>query len=346
MSIKQFLKPLAHLYMAGVNLRHWLFDNSMLKSVEFDTPIICIGNITVGGTGKTPMSELLLSHLLSKHRVAIISRGYGRKSRGYIEVNCKDHYSKVGDEPLQMKMKFPEALVVVCEKRVDGIQRILKEHPDVEVILMDDGFQHRYVKPRANIIMVDSTRPIEDDFPLPFGSLRDTPDALKRANIFVVTKCHEDMSESEMEQFRRSLITKEDQSIYFTRIINLYPTPIFPELAPDFSNDMDVIAMVGIGNPTPFINTLQSRYDLKDKLIFNDHHDYTPSDISKMEMLLEKRPQSVIITTEKDSVKFMANNNLPTSIKSKIYLSPIRMKFISRSEEELLQTIDDYVREI
>ncbi len=344
MGIKRLLKPLAHLYMAGVNIRHWLFDNSMLRSEEFDIPIICIGNITVGGTGKTPMSELLLSHLSANHKVAILSRGYGRRSRGYVEVESHDHYSKVGDEPLQMKRKFQEAIVVVCEKRVEGVQRILREHPEVEVILMDDGFQHRYVKPLANIIMVDSTRPIEDDFPLPFGSLRDTPEALQRADIFVVTKCHEDMSESEMEQFRENLISREGQSVYFTRIINLYPTPIFPELAPDFSSDMDVIAIAGIGNPAPFINTLTSRYDLKEVLTFADHHDYTPGDITRIERLLDKHPQSVIITTEKDGVKFMMNNTLPASIKSKIYVSPIRMKFISQPEEELLQKIDNYVR--
>lgn len=344
MGIKQLLKPLAHLYMAGVNLRHWLFDNSMLKSVEFDIPIICVGNITVGGTGKTPMSELLLSHLTPNHKVAILSRGYGRKSRGYIEVECQDQYIKVGDEPLQMKMKFPGSVVVVCEKRVEGVQRILKEHPEVEIILMDDGFQHRYIKPLANIIMVDSTRPIEQDFPLPFGSLRDTPESLSRADCFVVTKCHQDMSEIEMDRFRMNLITREGQSVYFTRIINLYPTPVFAELAPDFSGDMDVIALVGIGNPAPFLNTLRSRYDLKDELIFGDHHNYTSNDIARMERLLEKHPESVIVTTEKDSVKFLFNNILPISIKSKLYYSPIRMKFISESEEELLQKIDAYVR--
>ncbi len=344
MGIKQLLKPLSHLYMMGVNLRHYLFDNSMLKSEQFDILIICVGNITVGGTGKTPMSELLLSHLTPNYRVAILSRGYGRKSRGYIEVECKDNYTKVGDEPLQMKMKYPMAVVVVCERRVEGVKRIIKEHPEVDLILMDDGFQHRYITPLANIIMVDSTRPIEHDFPLPFGSLRDTPEALQRADIFVVTKCYEDMSDEEMDEFRHSLITREGQSIHFTRIINLYPTPVFPTLAPDFKGDEDVIAMAGIGNPTPFINTLKSRYDLKEELLFDDHHAYTTNDIKKVEALLDKHPQSVIITTEKDGVKFLYDNTLPMSIKSKLYHSPIRMKFISQSEEELLQKIDEYVK--
>ena len=181
--------PLAVLYRMVVSLRHKLFDCGLLKSKKFDIPIICIGNITVGGTGKTPMSEMLINYMARSYRVALLSRGYGRRTKGYLEVQTTSHYRDVGDEPLQIKRKFPETVVVVCEKRVDGINRLREEHPEVNLIIMDDGFQHRYVDPKINVLMVDSTRPIQSDKMLPLGTLRDLPDQIHRAHYFVVTKC-------------------------------------------------------------------------------------------------------------------------------------------------------------
>ena len=164
--------PLAFLYRLAVSFRHNLFDWGFLKSEKFDIPIICIGNITVGGTGKTPMAEMVMAYMMRTHRVALLSRGYGRRTKGYLEVQPAAHYRDVGDEPLQIKRKFPEAVVVVCEKRVEGIRRIQAEHPEVNLIVMDDGFQHRHVDPKINILMVDSTRPIQSDRMLPLGTLR------------------------------------------------------------------------------------------------------------------------------------------------------------------------------
>ncbi len=337
---KILLAPLSLLYIAGVKLRHWLFDRSILRSESFATPTICIGNITVGGSGKSPMGELLLSHLSKDHNVAILSRGYGRRTKGYREVESDDSYLDVGDEPLQIKRKFPKSLVVVCEKRADAIRRIEAEHPEVETILMDDGFQHRYVTPHCNIIMVDATRPTFEDMPLPSGELRDTRSALKRANIFVVTKCPDDMSEERRNRFRRELISNPQQRIYFTQIVNRDPQPIYPSEASPFEVESDVISLSGIGNPAPFIKTLRSRYNVIDEVRYPDHHSYTQSEIEA----LDKR-SAQILTTEKDAVKFLSNNDIPTRLKSKIYYTPIEMKFIDGSKHELLKTIDNYVRE-
>ncbi|MFR9671947.1 MAG: tetraacyldisaccharide 4'-kinase [Rikenellaceae bacterium] len=241
------LAPISYLYLAVVKLRHYLFDHSFLKSERFTTPIICVGNITVGGTGKSPMSELLLSHLIGSGRnVALLSRGYGRKNRGYVEVCSFDNYLMVGDEPLQMKRKFHDAVVVVCERRVEGVRRILSEHPDVEVIVMDDGFQHRHITPRANIIMVDATRPIDRDMPLPSGSLRDTTSSLKRADIFIVTKCPDSMGDEEMERIERSLLCREGQTIYFTQIETLDPRGALPEACESLADGAEVIALSGL----------------------------------------------------------------------------------------------------
>ncbi len=341
---KAILKPLSRLYITGVKIRHWLFDRSILRSEEFDIPIVCIGNITVGGTGKSPMSELLLEELSPKHKIAILSRGYGRKSRGYIEVKEEDNYLNVGDEPLQIKRKYSDVVVVVCEKRVEGVRRIIEEHPEIELIVMDDGFQHRYVKPWINIIMVDARRPISSDEPLPLGSLRDTPHALHRASYFVVTKCPESMTQSERKKMREELIVEPDQRVYFSRIVNLDPTATYPDIAPPFDPSASVVAMAGIGNPKPLLETLRDRYKVVEELIYRDHHSYTPEDIERITRRLEEKPNSVIVTTEKDSIKFLASDDITQIIKERLYYTPIRIKFIDGEPTEMLTKIKNYVR--
>ena len=204
--LKCLLAPAAFLYKAGVTFRHRLFDWGILKSEKFDIPIICIGNITVGGTGKTPMAEMVIAYMSQMHNVALLSRGYGRRTKGYREVRCDSHYRDVGDEPLQIKLKFPDTVVAVCEKRSDGIRRICAEHPEVDLIVMDDGFQPRYVEPKINVVMIDATRPIQHDRMLPLGTLRDLPEELHRAHYFVVTKCPERMAPIDRRILRKVLI--------------------------------------------------------------------------------------------------------------------------------------------
>lgn len=337
---KVALAILSQFYMLGVNIRHRLFDWGILKVEEFDIPVICVGNITVGGTGKTPMCEMLVEHMRQKGRVAILSRGYGRKSRGYIEVEAKDNYLRTGDEPLQMKRKYPTELVVVCEKRVKGIKRIIKDHPEVKSIIMDDGFQHRYVEPKMNIIMVDATRPIEEDYPLPLGTLRDSREMLYRANYFVVTKCPDKITPFDRSVIRRELVTMPYQKIFFTRIINQSPIATYPDDAEPFRDDKEMVVMSGIGNPTPFIERMQSSYNVVERLVFNDHHSYKKSDYDKIQKILNKHPEAIIITTEKDSTKFVMNDSVPKELRSRIYYSPITMKFIVDSKEELLKSLD------
>lgn len=334
------LSILSHLYIAGVRLRHWLFDRGILKSKCFEIPIICVGNITVGGTGKSPMSEMLLEKFTPNHRVAVLSRGYGRTSRGYLEVERDDDYLHVGDEPLQIKMKYPQATVVVCERRVEGVEKILVRHPDIELIIMDDGFQHRHIKPRLNIIMVDATRPISQDSPLPLGSLRDTPEALHRADYFVVTKCPRDISQEQIAKLRSELIVEPHQRVYFSKIVNLSPEATYPEIAPLFDPTKEIIALAGIGNPTPFLQTIKERYHLTQELIFRDHHSYTNADIESIAQLLNESPDTSIITTEKDSVKFLMNNDIPQIIKERLYYTPIRMSFIDEEPQQLLKEIE------
>ena len=225
------LAPAALIFKAVVTLRHRLFDWGVLKSQKFDIPIICIGNITVGGTGKTPMAEMIIAYMSQTRRVALLSRGYGRRTKGYREVETSAHYRDVGDEPLQIKIKFPSTLVVVCEDRVEAIRRIRHDQPDIDLIVMDDGFQHRYVEPKVNIVMVDATRPVQDDRMLPAGTLRDLPEMLHRAHYFVVTKCPDGMKPIDRRLMHKSLVTMAYQRnrIYFTRFESFRPEPLFRE---------------------------------------------------------------------------------------------------------------------
>lgn len=341
------LAPAAALYKMAVTFRHWLFNRGLLKSEKFDIPIICIGNITVGGTGKTPMAEMVIAHMAQQHRVALLSRGYGRKTKGYREVMASDHYRNVGDEPLQIKMKFPETVVVVCEKRSEGIRRLRKEHPEVDMIIMDDGFQHRYVSPRVNIVMIDSTRPIQHDKMLPQGSLRDIPESLIRAHYFIVTKCPKRMQPIDLRIWRKVLKRYAFQKIYFTRFESFMPQPVFREDAQKvcFEKAQRVIAFAGIGNPKPFLNTLNEQYTVVESVVLKDHHVYRVKNIHRMRDLLVKYPDAVLLTTEKDAVKLQNKKKISLEVRQKLYYLPINITFTEDSDADFFQNLDKDVTE-
>lgn len=343
---KWILAPAACLYKLGVTLRHRLFDWGVLKSEHFDVPVICIGNITVGGTGKTPMAEMVIGYMLRTHHVALISRGYGRRTNGYREVSTEDRYRDVGDEPLQIKLKFPEAVVVVCEKRVEGIHRLLKEHPEVDLVVMDDGFQHRYVEPKVNIVMIDATRPVQHDRMLPQGTLRDLPEMLHRAHYFVVTKCPEKMAPIDRRILRKVLVQVAYQQVYFTRFESFMPRPLYVEEAATegVAPHRQVIALSGIGNPKPFLETLRRRYDVVAEVTLDDHHVYRVRDMRQLAALLERHPGAAIVTTEKDAVKLTNHDRIPESVRRNLYYVPINIAFIEDSATDLLQKLEEDVR--
>ncbi|WP_295940565.1 tetraacyldisaccharide 4'-kinase [uncultured Alistipes sp.] len=344
--LKCLLAPAAFLYKAGVTFRHRLFDWGVLKSEKFDIPIICIGNITVGGTGKTPMAEMVIGYMSQMHNVALLSRGYGRRTKGYLEVQCDSHYRDVGDEPLQIKLKFPDTVVVVCEKRAEGIRRIRAEHPEVDLIIMDDGFQHRQVEAKVNVIMIDATRPIQHDKMLPQGTLRDLPEELHRAHYFVVTKCPEKMAPIDRRILRKVLIQVAYQRVYFTRFESFMPQPLFPGDASDaqFVQGQQVIALSGIGNPKPFVASLREHYEVVAEMTLDDHHVYKVRDLNRMKELLEQFPGAVIVTTEKDAVKLAGSDKVPEEVRQSIYYLPINISFIEDSATDFLQKLEQDVR--
>lgn len=344
--LKVLLYPFAQIYKLIVAVRHKLFDWDILHSEEFDIPIVCVGNITVGGTGKTPISEFLISYLSDNHRVALLSRGYKRRTKGYVEAEVNSSFLSVGDEPKQIKLKFPDIVVAVCEKRVDGIREIRKRHPEVNLIILDDGFQHRYVEPWVNIVLMDYTRPIYRDEFLPVGTLRDFKGQLRRANFIVVTKCPQDINPLEMRIVNSNLGLFPYQSLHFTIFKEGRIAPLFPDMAAGtVPYSCPVIAMAGIGNPDPFVNSLAGRYNIVNTLIFSDHHPYRMRDLAKMKKLLDQSPaNTIIVTTEKDAVKLTNRKRIPEQIQRALYFIPIEVSFANDSQEEFLRKLNMYVK--
>lgn len=323
-----FLKIASMLYGFAIWLRHLMFDLGLLHSEKFDVPIICVGNITIGGTGKTPIVELLVREYKERHKVAVLSRGYGRITKGtYREVQVDDSYLHVGDEPLQIKRKFPDVKVVVCAKRAFAIKRIMAESPEIDLIIMDDGYQHRYVKPLLNIIAIDYTRPVEHDHLVPYGQLRDTISTLSRANYFIVTKCPSDIKPIDMRVMKKVLVEKPSQDIFFTRVKAEASRSVFADIEGGVLHGSEVIAMSGIGNCEAFKAGLSERYKVVDTIDFDDHHPYRRHDLHKMEEALKRHPNAVIMTTEKDAVKLCGSRSIPMEIKQRMFYEPISLRF-------------------
>ena len=327
---------LSGIYAAVIATRHRLYDWGVLKSRSFDLPIVCIGNITVGGTGKTPTAEYLLTELSSHYKIAILSRGYGRTTKGYREVSVEDSYLDVGDEPLQIKLKFRNSVVVVAEKRVEAVERIMKEHPEVTLIVMDDGFQHRKLRAKVNIILVDSTRPIESDSLLPLGRLRDLKSRLSAAHFFIVTKCSDEMTPLDKRLWHNKLRSIAYQKVYFSTIASRRLEPLFYfEDREEVNYGQQAIILSGIGNPRPFVRDVAERFNVVGKLLFADHHRFTAEDMRSLYALHQQNPRAVVVMTEKDAVK-LRRAQLPESLMRVMYYKPIKMALVEGPDQDFI----------
>lgn len=341
--MKPILTILSWIYGAVISIRHRLYNWGIFKSYTFDIPIVCIGNITVGGTGKTPMAEMLIEGLAERYTIAVLSRGYGRSTKGYYEVQTTDNYLRVGDEPLQIKLKFPETVVVVSENRVEAIHRIRKEHPEVNLIIMDDGFQHRKVKAKVNLIILDATRPVENDHLLPRGRLRDLKSRLNKAHIFVVSKCSDQMSPLERRLWRNKLCTVAYQKIFFSHIEPQDIEPLFYfEEREEVDYGCQAILVAGVGNPRPFINEAQVRFNIVDKMIMPDHHVYNKQDMQLLGEMLARHPRAIILMTEKDAIKLFRATSLPEPLRRAMYYQPIKTTLLDGPDKDFWgKVIDD-----
>lgn len=284
--------------------------------------------------------------LSAKYNVAVLSRGYKRKSKGFYLATTTSSFKRIGDEPKQIKLKFPDIPVAVCEKRCEGIDRLREIHPEVNLIILDDGFQHRYVEPWVNILLMDYNHPIYEDHMLPWGRLRDLKSQLSRANIVVATKCPADLRPLDYRLMQNNLELYSYQTLYFTRFKSDPPTPLFPSLRPPIVTEgQSIIIMTGIANPSNFVGRLERRYKVEHKLIFSDHYTYKMRDIHLLEELLAKLPEeTAIIITEKDAVKLMNSRKISENIRRRLHYISISVRFANNREADFIQQLEQYVR--
>ena len=321
------LFPFAILYDAVTSVRNFFYDKGIFQSTGFSIPIIAIGNLSVGGTGKTPMVEYLIRLLNENYKIVTLSRGYKRKSKGFFMANSSTVMDDIGDEPFQYFSKFKNIHVAVDANRVEGVQKILKLQPETEVVILDDAFQHRKIKAGFYIVLTSYDELYFNDFLLPAGNLRENSRGIDRANVVVVTKCPEEISLDEMNRIA-SKIKKSNDSIFFTTISYENHVSNSNSIL-DLNNlENDFLAVAGIAKPQFFYNFLNRSE--KDTLTFPDHHNFSANDIK---YILEKANGRKIVTTEKDYMRLQ--HVLPQNI---LYYLPIKTKFVKnhRNFDELV----------
>lgn len=317
-------------------MRNKLFDWEIFNETEFGVPVITVGNLAVGGTGKTPLVEHIIRALGGEYRIAVLSRGYRRRTRGFVLAGKKTGPADIGDESYQIYHKFGRSVTVaVCENRVNGIKKLLEHDKKIQLIVLDDGFQHRYVRPTLSILVSEYSRPIYNDTVLPYGRLRESAMGVNRADIVLVTKCPSGLKPMEYRTVSNGYNLQPWQQLFFSHIKYQPLRPVFGDVAQsvpylDWLTENDsILAIAGIGNPRPFVKHLK-HYSARVKVdIYPDHHRYTADDIRHF---LEryrslKGNRRIIITTEKDAVRLADNPDFPQELKAVTYYLPLEIEF-------------------
>ncbi|URM37267.1 tetraacyldisaccharide 4'-kinase [Flavobacterium anhuiense] len=333
--LRKLLFPFAILYGFITSIRNFLFDKGILKSTSFDLPVIAVGNLSVGGTGKTPQIEYLIRLLSDKYKIATLSRGYKRKSEGFVLADENSNAEILGDEPFQFHQKFPNVMVAVDANRTNGIQQLLSKDEKPEIILLDDAYQHRKVKAGFYILLTSYGDLYADDFMLPTGNLRESRRGAARANIVVVTKCPKILTEEEQAKIRLKLKLNAAQQVFFTFID--YDMVIFgknEKIAVNEIKSESKLLLAGIAKPKPFFDYLKNESD--ECLTFPDHHHFSDADLDS---ILRKANGRKIITTEKDYVRLKDSELI-----DQLYYLPIKSSFINH-QQDFDTTILEYVKE-
>ena len=345
----KWLTPLSWIYGAVMYVRNRLFDWEVLKSRRFDLPVISVGNITVGGTGKTPHIEYLIRLLSPTYKVAVLSRGYKRKSRGYVLATEDTPMEMIGDEPWQMAQKFPNVYIAVDANRCRGIERLMNDEAtkDVEVILLDDAFQHRYVTPGRNILLTDYHRLITQDTILPAGRLRESAQGKERASMVIVTKCPEDISPMQYRIVAEALKLRPYQQLFFStfkygNLVNLGTLEMRTQKELSRHN---VLLATGIGCPRQMQMDIASRFASVESMDFRDHHYYSIDDVNDiLQRMMELPEPHIIVTTEKDATRLMTMPDLSDEIARHIWILPIKTKIMQEKDKMFNDKITGYVQ--
>jgi tetraacyldisaccharide 4'-kinase len=342
-SFRYLLLPFSFIYGGIVWLRNWLYNKNYLKSIPFNFPLICVGNLAVGGTGKTPMVEYLIRLLKNDFNTATLSRGYKRKTKGFGIAAENTTALEIGDEPMQFHKKFPDVTIAVGEERLVAIPQLLQDKPETEVIILDDAFQHRQVKAGLNLLLTEYKDLYTRDLMLPAGDLRDVRSSAKRAEVIIVTKCKPGLTLEERNNIIAELKPAAHQTVYFTAIEYSTPYHLFTKAEINFSQNADVLLVCGIANPNPLKEYLTARVRSYDMLRYQDHHIFDSDDLNDIKKQFDKikSAEKLILTTEKDGVRMQKFETELTH--SPIYVLPIRHSFLFDEAEKFNAQVISFI---
>lgn len=318
------------IYGLALRIRHLFYDKGWKKSFSPEVPTICVGNVSAGGTGKTPHVEMILRMLVAQWKQpAVLSRGYKRKSKGFQIVPHDGSALQFGDEPVQIARKFPDITVAVDKDRIHGCEELR----GAGVIVLDDAFQYRRLKPSLSIVLVDYNHPVFKDRLIPWGRLRDLPSRLKKADVVLVTKCPAYLDVHEREQWRKHLKLRADQPLFFTTLHYTAPVGVFPDADPHYIYSKHCTLITGIAHNKLFLNYLSDTYKIGRSIELPDHHTYTRADVRKMASAVKKQPTACLMTTEKDAQRLRDCKNMPEAVRKRLFYVPIEATFLTPEEE-------------
>ena len=345
-SFRILLFPLAIVYWLIILVRNKLYEKNIFSSTSFGLPLICVGNLSVGGTGKSPMVEYLVKNLKENFKVATLSRGYKRKTKGYALANEKSDALEIGDEPMQFHLKFPDVPVAVGEERLEAIPQLLDDKQETQCIILDDAFQHRAIKAGLNILLTDYNNLFTRDFFLPTGDLRDLKASYKRAEIIIITKCDPDITKEKKKEITEEINPLPGQHIFFTA--NRYADPyqlLNQEESIKLTAAMEVLLVTGIANPQPLKDLLHDHSKIYYMLHYPDHYIFSIDDWKEIKKRFEKieNKQKIILTTEKDAVRLVKFGEELNSVP--VYVIPLEHHFLFDEENRFLTIINKFIQE-
>ena len=335
--------PFSIVYGIIIWVRKALFDKKIFKSATFNFPLICVGNLAIGGTGKTPMTEFIVNALKPNYKIATLSRGYKRRTKGFFIAVEGTTAIEIGDEPMQFHQKFPEVVVAVGEERLFAIPQILYQKPETQVIVLDDAFQHRRVTAGLNIILTEYNNLFTRDFLFPTGDLRDLKSSYKRTDIIVVTKCKNDLNEQERTKIIQEINPQNGQKVYFSSLKYDAPYHLFTKKRETLDRSKDVLLICGIANPEPLKRHLMNHVHYYEMTKYTDHHIFTSTDLKEIMRQFEKikSEHKIIITTEKDAVRL---EKFKTElIEFPIYVLPIQHEILFNENDDFIHQLNSFI---
>ncbi len=343
-SFRILLLPFSLLYWLAITIRNWLYNRKIIRSTSFGLPIICVGNLAVGGTGKSPMVEYLVRLLKDQFKVATLSRGFKRRTKGYALADDQSTALEIGDEPMQFHIKFPDISVAVGEQRLEAIPQLLHDRPETQTIILDDAFQHRAIKAGLNILLTDYSNLFTRDFYLPSGDLRDLKSEYKRAEVIVVTKCKPDLTVHEKEKIIKEIDLQNGQTIFFASIEYGQPYHILNHSGFSLLETTEVLLVSGIANPRPLKSLLEKHSKTYYMIQYADHRIFTIDDLQEISKRFKtiEAVNKIILTTEKDAVRLVKFNAEIAGWP--LYVIPVRHHFLYGEGDRFNQLVINFIR--